>query len=101
MRKQVDNKYRADFDILVDSFMEDLDLRTISNFPLISIYFNPKDYPDNYVARVFDMRPGEVHVTRYIMVSADLEKLRNAMPSGFSYMDKTSSDDSELVEVWF
>lgn len=101
MRKAIDNKYRADFDILVDSFIEDLDLRTISNFPMISIYGNPKDYPGKYVARVFDIRPGEVRATRYIMISENLEELRSAMPSELSFMDKTPKDDPELLEVWF
>lgn len=100
MRKAIDNEYRADFDILVDSFVEDLDLRTISNFPMISIYSNPKDYQGKYVARVFDIGPGEVRATRYIMVSENLEELRNAMPAGFFSVGKTPEDDPELLEVW-
>jgi len=101
MIKPINNEYRADFDLLVDSFRVDLNLRTISTFPMISIYKSPKDYPRKYVARVFDIRPGEVHATRYVMISDDLEVLRAALPNGFSYIDKTPKDDPELVEVWF
>lgn len=101
MQKPIDNRFRADFDILLDSIRDDIDLRTISNFPMISIYYNPKDYPGKYVARVFDIRPGEVRPTRYIMLNDNLEELRSAMPVEFSYMDKTPKDDPELLEVWF
>lgn len=101
MLKRIKNVCRDDFDILVDSFVEDIDLRTITNFPMISIYGKPKDYPGKYVARVFDVRPGEVSATRYIMVSENLEELRNAMPSGFSPVGKTPEDDPDLLEVWF
>ena len=31
MLKKIKNEYRADFDILVDSFVEDIDIRTILN----------------------------------------------------------------------
>jgi len=101
MLKHIENEYRADFDILVDSFADDLNLRTVSNLPMISIYFNPKDFPGKYVARVFDIRPGAVHATRYIMVDENLEEMRRSIPTGFSCMNRTPEDDPELLEVWF
>jgi hypothetical protein len=101
MLKEIENKCRADFDILVDSFVEDVDIRTLSALPMISIYFNPKDFPGKYVARVFDIRPGAVHVTRYIMINESLEKMRSSIPAGFSCMNRTTEDDPELLEVWF
>jgi hypothetical protein len=101
MRRSINNNLRADFDISVDSFIEDINLRTISEFPMIGVYYNPKDYPKKYVARVFDIRPGEVYATRYIMICDSLEELRSVMPDGFSRMNKSLNDDPELVEVWF
>lgn len=100
MKKAIENKHRADFDILVDSFKDDIDLRTITNFPMITIYFNPKDYPNKYVAQVFDIRPGEVYGTRYIMLSDELEGLRQRMPEGFHRMNRMPDDDTSILEVW-
>jgi hypothetical protein len=68
---------------------------------MISIYFNPKDFPGKYVARVFDIRPGAVHATRYIMVNENLEEMRRSIPAGFSCTNRTPEDDPELLEVWF
>lgn len=99
MQKPIDNKYRADFDIMIDSYA-DIDIRKISSLPMISIYFNPKDYPDQYVARVFDIRPGTVYATRYVMISNNLGELQRAMPNGFERMDRFPNDEHELLEVW-
>lgn len=101
MQKPIDNKFRADFDILINSFTEDIEIRKISNLPMISIYFDPKDYPGKYVARVFDISVGKVNATRYIMLSDNLEDLRSAMPTNFTHMDKSPNDDPQLLEVWF
>lgn len=100
MLKQVENITRADFDILADSFAEDLDLLDISKFPLISVYLNPKDYPGKFVARLFDIQAGHVCITRYIMISDSLEDIRNEMPAGLYRLDRTQDDDLELLEVW-
>lgn len=101
MQQVINNTFRADFDIQIESFSEDIDLKTISRFPMISIYKNPKDYPDKFVARVFDIQPGKVYATRYIRISEDIDELRRSMPSEFSFLDRTPMDDPELVEIWF
>jgi len=98
--KQVENITRADYDILADSFAEDLDLLDISNFPLVSIYFNPKDYAGKFVARLFDIQAGDVCSTRYIMIRDSLEDIRKEMPAGLYRLDRTQDDDLELLEVW-
>ena len=101
MKKVVENKHRADFDILVDSFKKDIEIKTLSAFPMITIYFNPDDYPNKYVARVFDIRPGDVQRTRYIMLGDDLEEIRLRIPEGLYRKNRCPEDDAKILEVWF
>lgn len=100
MQRQINNKIRADFDILVDSFIDDVDIHSLSDFPLISIYKSPLDYPNQYVARIFDIQPGRVNITRYIMLCDNLETLRKAIPLEFIKLDRKADDEPDVVEVW-
>ena len=99
-RRPIENKYRADYDILIDSIEEDVDLGALSDFPIITIYFDPTDYPGKYVARIFDIRPGEVCRLQYIMLGESLEEIRLRMPESFVRMDRKLEDDEKILEVW-
>ena len=101
MRTYIVNHERADMDIIVDSFINDLDLRSMTLMPIITIYKNTtKDYPGKYVARLFDIRPGEVQFTRYIMLSDKLNEIRRGIPHNMTMFMPQENDDPVVLETW-
>lgn len=101
MKRTLDNKERADFDIQIDSFIADIDISSISKMPLITVYQNTtKDYPGKFVARLFDIRPGEVRYTRYIMLAENLQQIHEDIPKHMTRFAPQSTDDPVVLETW-
>jgi hypothetical protein len=101
MRTYIENKERADMDIIVDSFIHDLKLYEGYIMPIITIYKNTtKDYPGKFVARLFDIKPGEVMYTRYIMLSDSLEWIRKQIPPNMTRFQPSENDDPVVLETW-
>lgn len=68
--------------------------------PIWTIYKNPKDYPDAYVARKFlNDKP-----TLEIIIAPDLAELRRAVQKKSDYelvrISRAACDDSVIVETW-
>jgi hypothetical protein len=100
VRKYIENKERADFDVICDSFVED-EVFTGLVMPIITIYNNTtKDYPGKFVARLYDIKPGEVCRTRYILLSDRLDKLRKKIPFGMTRFSPQAEDDPVVLETW-
>lgn len=72
------------------------ELRKRTRMPIIAIYERPKDYPDKYVARVFDIdRP------TFLAVTADtLEEIRGCVPEGMHRVPRSEFDAEGIVESW-
>lgn len=68
-----------------------------TTMPLITVYAHPADYPDKYVARVWDLdRP-----TNLAAVADDHEGILQAIPTAqMTRMDRSPKDDPCIVEVW-
>lgn len=67
-----------------------------ARIPLICVYDHPTDYPDKFIARLWDC-----NIPTRIMVTADtLEELREKIPSSMVRMDRHPKDDPCIVEVW-
>jgi len=67
-----------------------------ARIPLICVYEHPTDYPDKFIARLWDC-----NVPTHIMATADtLEELRDKIPSSMVRMDRHPKDDPCIVEVW-
>lgn len=66
-------------------------------FPVITVYKNPTDYPDKYVARAFDMaRP-----TCMVAVADTYEELLTAIPvQSMARMERNPKDDPAIMETW-
>lgn len=78
----------------VDTF-ERFDMRTLKN-PMVTVYYNTLDFPDTYVARLFNMgAPTKFHIVR-----DSLDEIRKALPKGLTFLGKSPSDDPVIVEVW-
>lgn len=67
-----------------------------ARIPLICVYDHPKDYPDKFIARLWDC-----DIPTHIIATADtLEELREKIPSTMVKLNRDSQDDPCIVEVW-
>jgi hypothetical protein len=68
---------------------------------LWTIYRHPSDYPDKYVARLFEVKGTGPRPTESIVIAPDLETLRaQMMEMKLTKMDRMKDDDPVIVEVW-
>ena len=83
-------------DIIVERFDWPV-IRPHSIIPVVAVYKSPKDYPDKYVARVFDLdRP-----TRFVFVADTYQELLDKIPvQQLTRMDRDPKDGPAIVEVW-
>lgn len=80
---------------LVNDFLE-LDINAYK-FPLVTVYFNPTDFPDKYVARLFDLQ----QATDKVMVKDTLEEIHDGLTSYWVSQPRDKNDDPKILEVWF
>jgi hypothetical protein len=66
------------------------------------IYDHPKDYPDEYVARLWQVGPnGETTCKSSVIRTKVVDKLRRIfMKSGLVRMDRSDIDDDCILETW-
>ena len=63
---------------------------------MIVIYDHPKDYPNSYVARIWDMNKP----TNVVVKNESLDVLRSLIPSGMSCIKRHETDDPCIIEIW-
>lgn len=68
--------------------------------PMAVIYRKPKDYPDNYVVRIFEAMTGKP--TPWIILRDTLEECREDIKnSGYAVrFPRAKADDPVIVESW-
>lgn len=65
------------------------------------IYDHPKDYPDGYVMRRWDIMNGNPHpVAGDAVMALTLEEVRRFIPPGLTRIPRYDSDDAPILEVW-
>lgn len=67
-----------------------------SRMPLICIYEHPADYPQRYVARLWDIETP----TNIIATADTLEEVRETIPHGMVRLKRSENDDPCIVETW-
>ena len=66
-----------------------------------TVYDHPKDFKDHYVARRHETSSGQSIATFDVVLSKDLEVLREAMLyCGLICMTRDPNDDPNIVETW-
>lgn len=66
-----------------------------------TVYDHPKDYPNNYVARMFLVMDGETRATDELMVCPELEPIREQLRArGLFHFTRWTSDDPVILETW-
>jgi hypothetical protein len=67
------------------------------------IYFNPLDFPGEYVLRRWRVDPVTTHPIpdlHPVVVSDDIEEARKLVPMGLVRIHRHPSDDIAIVETW-
>lgn len=89
----------ADTADMTRDMLERLMVKYRDHLPMWVITKHPTDYPGDYVARLNMTLP--VHVaTGVVLRRATLEDLREALPRGLHRLDRSASDNPNIVEVW-
>lgn len=81
-------------DIIVESFNWAEIQKTFC--PLITVYYNTTDYPDKYVARLWNMNKP----TEKLAIADTLEDIRKAIPKEMVLCKRREEDDPVIVEVY-
>ena len=82
-------------DLVFDSFKPNI-INSFTTSPIVTIYNKPTDYPNYYVARLFDKdKP-----TKAIMLKETLEELRKGIPIYMIRMSRSATDDRNIVESY-
>jgi hypothetical protein len=68
-----------------------------------TVYERPSDYPENYVARMFEVDGTGPRATDSIIIAKSLEQLREMLEFEMHLavcIDRSPTDDPVVVEVW-
>ena len=73
-----------------------------ANFVMWVIYEHPKDFPEEYVARQWQIYPGTVVPGKTVERDQDLHVLRQRFDDmGLVCAQPSPGDDPAILEIWF
>jgi len=64
------------------------------------IYDHPRDYPDKFVMRRWEIGRGLVMATDDMALADTLEEARAQVPAGRYRLEREADDDPVIVEMW-
>lgn len=64
--------------------------------PIIFIYQNPDDYPEKFVARLYNGKQS----THIVAFADTLEELRTAKPDCMDVIERQKDDPPKVIETW-
>lgn len=67
-----------------------------TTLPMVCVYERPDDYPDVFVARLWDGR----RPTNMVAMGQTLAEVRRARPFEMVTIPRISEDNNEIVEMW-
>jgi hypothetical protein len=67
-----------------------------------TVYAHPKDYPEKYVARRFDVDDKGAKPSESVIIAPDLETLRTVLEieMHLTCLPRDRNDDPVIVETW-
>lgn len=65
-----------------------------------TIYEHPRDFPEGYVVRAWDIRPHGVMRPLEARWTQSLDDARKLVPPGLYRMPRSPGDDRTIVETW-
>jgi hypothetical protein len=78
-------------------------INMMTSISIWTVYNGPDDFPNNFVARRFEVTAGEVKLTDQVIVCDDLGKLREHLKHHHGDLHSVpvfAGDDSKVIEVW-
>jgi hypothetical protein len=64
------------------------------------IYDHPRDYPDQFVLRRWDIIGSNIVPTDEVALAKTLPEIRTKVPGGLYCLERFADDDACIVEVW-
>lgn len=83
-------------DIVIETFVG-VKLNTMARVPIIAVYKFPRDYPDKFVARLWDIGN---RFTKMVVVADTLEQVRKLIPRSMTLLQPSEYDDPVIVETY-
>ena len=71
-------------------------LKSHTTILMVCVYKSPDDYPDLFLARVWDGKTP----TNLVATGKSLEELRRAKPPEMTILPRIQEDATEIVESW-
>lgn len=68
----------------------------IARLPMICVYEKPTDYPDKYVARLWDGQ----YPTRLVAVADTLDDIKEKIPPNMVLIPRVEKDDPTIIGSW-
>jgi len=66
-----------------------------------TVYDHPRDFPTEYVARMFEVDAAGARPTAMVLASISLDLLRDELAArGLTPLTRSPDDDPKIVEVW-
>jgi hypothetical protein len=66
-----------------------------------TVYDRPRDFPENFVARCFDINPDGAAATPHVIVAKSLRHIRRTLlRAGLVMLTRSPEDDRKIVETW-
>lgn len=73
---------------------------SLLTLPMWVIYERPSDYPEGFVARLWETLP-EAAPTSCVATAPELEPIRTELQAaGFVKGERSSEDEPQIVEIW-
>jgi len=70
-------------------------------FKIWTVYDHPKDFPDYYIARLSLVRRGVIETTASIVMSTEIELVRDNMRDmHLTRLPRMEGDDPAILETW-
>lgn len=107
MSKISKNNKLVKSDLKIDtSFIKDGEINSFKDIELdknklyiITIYYNPSDFHNKYVARLFEIG-WKPYPTKFHTIRDTLEEIRKTIPITMSRIERNKNDDSVIVESY-
>ena len=66
-----------------------------------TVYDQPRDFPDHFVARRFEVESTGPQATDDVIVSRELEHVRQSLAlRGLMVLPRSSNDEQHIIECW-
>lgn len=75
------------------------ELERSGGLPMWVVYFNTKEYPGKYIARLWRTLPENIP-TEYVMTHDHLEGVREMIPQTCVCLTRNPLDEASIVETW-